>query len=61
MLMLILLRNETKEPTNPNANHVKETQVKATKSNVDVECGVSSVDCGLYSGECKVWSVDCGL
>ena len=40
-------------------------QVRATRINVTVECGVESVvclwsvECGVQSVQCKVWSVKC--
>ena len=43
-------KKKQEKPTNPNADQLKETHVKANRINCR---------CGVWSVECKVWSVEC--
>ena len=47
------------KPTNPTADHAKETDVKASR--IKCRCGVWSVKCGVWGGECRVWFAKCGV
>ena len=52
------------KPANPNAHHVKETDVRASRIKCRcgvrrVKCGMWSVKCGMESVECEVQSVEC--
>ena len=49
-------KKKQEKPTNPNADHVKQTDVGARR--IKRRCGVWSVKCGMWSVECKVWSGD---
>ena len=46
-----------RETNQPDADHVKETHVKANR--IKCRCGVWSVKCGVWSGKCRVWCVKC--